>query len=353
MHCQRTVAAHFVFAAITALVSSSYGQTQLTINANRHYSIGGVSKLDREQYFVYVGTLTPPGNSNLGDLPEEIWSNQGLNTSTGRVSTELASSISNGLPEDPNRPGFYDPVALRNKLQLGSNPDQRDSYRAFVTGKRQGGSDFPSNLSWVGARWEVLREADNPILVTSGRNGGQWPDFLDGGTSLPTSHAGYADFLNIYLEETVYGTGPNQGFLPISPDRFYIEIVNEPNWPSPSQSDWNQVIQLHQTVTELVKEQYPQAKLGGPSCCDGLGSGINGLGPHSAVNGRHDLLANAKWRFSGTRLLGRSIRTSDMMCKTMAVGNSESSLPRAMSMGSWTFTRLTATKNLGTQKHLQ
>ena len=276
MHCQRTVAAHFVLAAITALVSSSYGQTQLTINANRHYSIGGVSRLDREQYFVYVGTLTPPGNSNLGDLPEEIWSNQGLNTSTGRVSTELASSISNGLPEDPNRPGFYDPVALRNKLQLGSNPDQRDSYRAFVTGKRQDGSDFPSNLSWVGARWEVLREADNPILVTSGRNGGQWPDFLDGGTSLPTSHAGYADFLNIYLEETLYGTGPNQGFLPISPDRFYIEIVNEPNWPSPSQSDWNQVIQLHQTVTELVKEQYPQAKLGGPSCCDGLGSGING-----------------------------------------------------------------------------
>lgn len=238
---------------VGAVATSGFAQTQVTIHANAQHSIGGVRDLDREQYCVYVGTLTPPKNTNLGNLVQEIWSAGGLNTSTGRVSTELASLISNGLPEDPNKPGFYDHTALRAKLQ--------GDYRNFVLNN---------------TRWEPLRQHDNPILVTSGRNGGQWPDFLDGGTALPTSHAGYADFLNVYLEESLYGTGPNQGFLPIDPERFYIEIVNEPNWPSPSASDWDQVVQLHQTVTELVKEQYPQANIGGPSCCDSLGNGING-----------------------------------------------------------------------------
>jgi hypothetical protein len=79
-------------------------------------------------------------------------------------------------------------------------------------------------------RWQSLREHENPILVQSGRANGSWPAWVKEGTTLPIHGAGaaYGDFLNVYLEEVVYGTGPGQGYLPFDKDRFHIEIMNEP-----------------------------------------------------------------------------------------------------------------------------
>lgn len=277
---------------LAGLITNLPAQTTVVVRPNIQRSIGGVGQLDRAQYFNYAGTLQGPTNTNLGNLREEAWSREGLNAAPGRVSTELDAFISRSITanpedaEDPARPGFFDHAALINKIQLGNQADQRDSYRAFVTGRQFNGDPFPSNLSWVGARWESLRKQHelsqtdskvaSPIFVQSGRNGGFWPDFLDGGTDMPTNYAAYADFLNVYLEEVVYGTGPNQGFLPIDIDRFYLEVMNEPNWPSPTQGQWDEVIEMHQVVTELVKEVFPQVRIGGPSCCDDLGSGTNG-----------------------------------------------------------------------------
>ena len=223
------------------------GQTQITIRADSQQAIGGVSQLDRAQFFPYVATTVPSKNTNLGNLVEEIWSSDGLNTSTGRIHSELASFISTGLPEDPNEPGFYDETALRAELQ--------GDYRNDVLNNN---------------RWEPIREQENPILVISGRNGGQWPDFLDGGGPMPTSYEGYADFMNVYYDEVVYG--PN-AFMPVDSSRFHFEIVNEPQWTS---VPWPDVIDLHETVTEQIKEQYPQASIGGASCCGLFNSTNNG-----------------------------------------------------------------------------
>lgn len=219
-------------------------QTSVVIDTKARRFTGGVGTLDREQYFVYTETIVPPTNTNLGNLLEQTYSPTGLNTATGRASTELDQLISQNLPEDPSRPGFFEPNALVNKIQ--------GDYRNFV-------------LS--GSRWKPIREHENPIFVQSGRNGGFFPDFIDSGEKMPTNFAGYADFLKTYLREAVYG--PN-AFLPVNSDRFYLEIMNEPNFtPVP----WANVIEMHQVVTEIVKEEFPQAKVGGASCCDTFANG--------------------------------------------------------------------------------
>ncbi|MEQ8838941.1 MAG: hypothetical protein RID07_19195, partial [Lacipirellulaceae bacterium] len=230
-----------------------HAQTNVTVMGNVHRAIGGVSELDRAKYFNHSGTLQAPTNTNLGNLTVEAWSPNGLNTTTGRVATELDQFIAQNLPEDPSKPGYFEHSALISKIQ--------GDYRNFVLN---------------GSRWSGLRNYnDEPIFVQSGRNGGFWPNFLDSGGLMPTNYEAYADFLNVYLEEAVYGTRPNQGFLPIEQDRFFFEVMNEPNWSTPTQSQWNGVIEMHRVVTELVKEQFPQAKIGGPSCCDDLGAGQN------------------------------------------------------------------------------
>lgn len=216
-------------------------QTNVSIDAATRKAVGGVQTLDREQYFNYHGTLVPPSNTNLGNLRQETWSPDGLNLAPGRASTELDQFISNGLPESATKPGHVDESALRAKLQ--------GSYRDFVVN---------------GSRWEATRNHEDAIFVQSGRNGGFWPDYLDGGTQMPTNFEAYADFMNVYLDEVVYG---NNAFMPVRQDRFYYEVMNEPQWTGAS---WNDVIEMHQFVTELVKEEHPQVRIGGATCCDVL-----------------------------------------------------------------------------------
>lgn len=242
-----------LLSVLAPATQAAFAQTNVSVNAHVQRSIGGVVELDRAKYFNYSGTLQAPSSSNLGNLRREAWLPTGLNAATGRVATELDQFISVNLPEDPNKPGYFNHTALRNKIQ--------GDYRNFVL---------------TGSRWEGLRNSPDPIFVQSGRNGGFWPNFLDDGGLMPTNYEAYADFLNVYFEEAVYGTGSGQGFLPIDKDRFFFEVMNEPNWSSPSQADWDEVIEMHQVVTEQVKEVFPQVKIGGPSCCDDLGSGTNG-----------------------------------------------------------------------------
>ena len=242
----------FVF-CLLVFADESHGQTNVSVSANSHRFIGGVSQLDRAQYFNFTNTLQGPSNSNLGNLRSETYVQSGLNATTGRIDTELDDFIAKGLPEDPSKPDYFLHGSLINRIQ--------DEYRNFVL---------------AGTRWEGLRDGPDPIIVQSGRNGGFWPDFLDDGGPMPTNYDAYADFMKTYLEEAVYGEGLNQSFLPVDPDRFYFEIMNEPNWSSFSTGQWDEVIEMHQVVTEELKEPFPQLKIGGPSCCDDLGDRFNG-----------------------------------------------------------------------------
>ena len=79
--------------------------TSLTINAGQQLSIGGVSTLDRGQFFTHTSTIFPPSsttsNPEMRNLRLEIYSENGLNLTAGRVSTEpfvFAAHFRNNIP---------------------------------------------------------------------------------------------------------------------------------------------------------------------------------------------------------------------------------------------------------------
>ncbi len=212
---------------------------KVTVDATARRTIGGVGTLDRTRFFGHTENIAGPGASNLGDLRREAYRPGGLNTTTGRISTDFDQNITRFLPEDPTRPGFLDPAALRNKL--------RTEYRDAVVD---------------GTRWEGLRVTPDALVVQSGRYGTFFPEyFRRPGTGLPRADA-YAEFLGIYLEETVYGTG---AFLPVAPDRFHIELVNEPDLHFRDGFTPTQLADYHRDVARAVKARFPQASIGGPS----------------------------------------------------------------------------------------
>ena len=247
------------FVALSTSLSQAVGQTNVALDTTARLLIGGSETLDRAQYFNHWGQQTPGTSTNLGDLQTEVHSPTGLHSFSGRETNDLWFAMQQQFgvysPEDPNNPGFFDEAAIVSKMQ---NNSDTWGYKYRVLQHDQ---------------WDSLRDAENPIYVTSGRKG-LYPDFIDSGTDLVTNYAGYADLINIYLRELVYGTGPGQGYLPFDKDRFYVEVMNEPQWAS--SANWNQVIALHREVTELVKEEHPEAKIGGASCCGRYHSTNNG-----------------------------------------------------------------------------
>lgn len=232
--------------ALTLLPSPVIGQISIEVDATVRRGIGGISQLDRNRFFNYHGTLNAPTGGNLGNLNRDVLGTaDGLNTSPGRSSTDFDQSLSNGLPEDPLRPGFVDPNALRNEL--------RTSYKERMT---------------TGSRSESLRAQPNPLLIQSGRSANFWPAYMRTNQStnqtsphFPTVEA-YADFLKIYLGEVVYG--PN-AYNPVSPDRFHIELVNEPDFHTTNDFTPTNLAEYHRDIARLVKQEFPEASIGGAS----------------------------------------------------------------------------------------
>ncbi len=232
--------------------------TSLTINAGHRLSIGGVSSLDRAQFFTHTSTIFPPSsttsNPEMKNLRLEIYSVDGLNLTAGRVSTEFDQFLGVDLVENPTRPGFADPTALQNDLQ--------GDYRNFVTN---------------GTRYESMRDSvTRPIFVNSGRSSAAFFDaaFRTGEqSSLFPNRDFYADFLKTYLREVVYG--PN-AFYPIPADRFHIELINEPDlhlagvFGGPSGAAAllaasQELAVYHQEIAQVIKAEFPSSSIGGPS----------------------------------------------------------------------------------------
>ncbi len=218
----------------------AHAQTSVTIRPEQQRSIGGISQLDRERFFTHTETVLPPNNTNLGNLNTLIGSPNGPNVTSGRISTEFDQLIAQDLPEDPSRPGFIEPNALRNKI--------RTSHRNFV---------LNSN------RYTGIRNNPNAFIVNSGRRDAFFPGYFNIPNSggVPRADA-YAEFLNIFLEEAVLG--PN-AYVPVSPDRYAVELLNEPdfnfnaNFTRQDLSDW------HRDVIQSIKAVHPDAIVGGPS----------------------------------------------------------------------------------------
>ncbi|QDT70722.1 Beta-porphyranase A precursor [Planctomycetes bacterium MalM25] len=248
----RPVGALALVALLLSLTTAPAQVVSVVADAGVRRFIGGLNQLERTKYFNHWGTHVIGGNTNLGDLATEVWAEDGLNSASGRDTWEFDSYIAQNIPQDPSRPGYFDITALRNFLRNGA-------YENFLNNSQ---------------RYESIRQHENHVYVQSGRAGSNWPSWLLDGTRLPVSHGGeaYGEFLNVYLEEVVYGTGPqignsqSQAYLPLDPENFYIEIMNEPSWElGPGGLDWEQAIEMHRNVTETVKSANPQAQIGGAS----------------------------------------------------------------------------------------
>ena len=223
---------------------TSYGQISVSVDATERRSIGGISTLDRTRYFNHHGTLTPGTNTNLGNLENELWLPSGLYSSTGRTGTEFDQFITASLPEDPTRASFLDPAALVAKLQ--------GDYRSFVVS---------------GSRWTSLRQNPNSMYVNAGRSATFWPAFFrtDPSTGITSNYFpfqdAYTEFLTIYLDEVVYGSN---SFLPISADRFHIELLNEPDLHLNSSFNASDLANYHRNIANQVKQIHADASVGGP-----------------------------------------------------------------------------------------
>ncbi|MEM6553925.1 MAG: hypothetical protein AAF750_17550, partial [Planctomycetota bacterium] len=225
-----------VSAVAGAIALPSVAQTRVVLDTDVQRVIGGVGELDRARYFTQTETLLPNTSGGVA----ELLSPSGINVVSGRISTEFDQLISSGLPEDSTRPGFIDPTALRNRLRGG--------YRDFVT---------------TGDRYAVIRSRSDALMVQSGRFNAFWPGyFIDPGTGgLPRADA-YAEFINIYLDEVVYGA---DAFYPVSPERFYVELVNEPDLHFNNTLTRQALVDWHREVAKAVLAEHPEAKIGGPS----------------------------------------------------------------------------------------
>jgi len=229
--------------------------TSLTVNTDQRRTIGGVSTLDRAKYFNHTDTLAPPSSSNLGNLRQEVYSQSGLNLTPGRGSSEFDQTIGQLLGEDAARPGFMDPSQLRNKL--------RTDFRDFTTNS---------------GRWESFRNSTtDPIYVLSGRSAEFFPDYFRQGeqSNLFPNRDSYSEFLNIFLEEAVYGPA---AFLPVNPDRLHIEVINEPDLHIPGifsgtspaatatlLASSQELARYHRDIAQSVKAVHPSASIGAPS----------------------------------------------------------------------------------------
>ncbi len=239
-----TTASCLLAALVMFDAPSATGQaTSVFLDTTGQRMVGGVTELDRARFFAHQGTLAPPSS-----ISSALWETDGLRTSPSRVSTEFDQFIAQGLPEDPARPGFFEPNALQNKIE--------SSYNPFINS---------------GSRWAQLRNAENPILINSGRNASFFPAFLrtdpvTGYThpNMVMNNAGYADFLVQYL---------THADIPIDSDRFFIEVMNEPNNDFNANFGVQDMIDLHVEVANGVRAVFPDQKIGGPSfCCSDFGS---------------------------------------------------------------------------------
>lgn len=219
---------------------SAIAQVSVTIRPDQQRSIGGIDELDRERFFTHTETVLPPSNTNLGNLNTLIGSPNGPNVVSGRISTEFDQLIANGLPEDPTRPGFIEPNALRNKI--------RTSHRNFV---------LTSN------RYTGIRNNPNAFIVNSGRRDAFFPSYFNIPSSggVPRADA-YAEFINVFLDEALLG--PN-AYLPVSPDRYAVELLNEPDFNFNANFTREDLATWHRDVIQAVKAVHPTAIVGGPS----------------------------------------------------------------------------------------
>ena len=209
-----------------AMVHAAVGGTTVTATVTADpttlRAVGGVSTLDRIQYFGgHWGTDSRQGAGSSDWRPEDLqeFGASGYRAHPGRgfvVSSQMAQS-----QEDPARPGHVDRDAMIKQC------------RAYPH----------ATYNWPVDEVDMVHSSKTEQLYPNGCHGqrGTRPKGF-----VPGSHNATAEFFALYYTHCMYNT---------TQPRYLMEVANECNvkvWPDACGTTWDEMVQLHVKVADAV-----------------------------------------------------------------------------------------------------
>jgi len=209
-------------------------QITIDVNPNFKHTVGEVDSLNRKR-MIKIHADTREGDwggvnfENNTDLRDTFLN--GLDVYMGRNTGGISWNF-NQVAEDPNRPGFADPIDLAN---LGQN--SRNNY-----------ANTPAIHPY---------EARNELTIAAQ----QHPFFPDGTPTqqgwAPANGTAVGEFMGRYVNEFHGGNG--------QPEPAFVEVMNEPLWELTTNGPITatEVFEFHNEVADAAKEQNPDLLIGG------------------------------------------------------------------------------------------
>ena len=225
----------FLFISIICLPFSVFGQVTIDVNVNVSHRVGGIDSLDRKKMVkIHADAIESDwtlGNNfgDFRDLRDDFLN--GLDVYLGRNTGPISWHV-NQVAEDPNRPGYADPVDIANKGQA-----VRTSY-----GNRTGIHSYEQ-------RNELIIAAQQKPFFPDGTKTSQGWAFANG--------TAVGEFMGRFVNDFHGGEG--------QPKPAYIEIMNEPLYEFVTVGDKTpeEVFSFHNEVADGLRLQVPDIPIGG------------------------------------------------------------------------------------------
>ncbi|MEL6195339.1 MAG: agarase, partial [Bacteroidota bacterium] len=221
--------------SIICLPFSVFGQVVIDVNVNVSHRVGGIDSLDRKKMVkIHADAIESDwtlGNNfgDFRDLRDEFLNEMDvyLGRNTGPISWHV-----NQVAEDPNRPGYADPVDIANKGQA-----VRTSYR-----NRAGIHSYEG-------RNELIIAAQQKPFFPDGTKTSQGWAFANG--------TAVGEFMGRFVNDFHGGEG--------QPKPTYIEIMNEPLYEFVTVGDKTpeEIFTFHNEVADGLRLQVPDIPIGG------------------------------------------------------------------------------------------
>ncbi|MEM8900505.1 MAG: agarase, partial [Bacteroidota bacterium] len=210
-------------------------QVTVDINVNVSHIVGGIDSFDRKKLVKIHADATESDwtlGNNFGDF-RDLRNDflNGLDVYLGRNTGPISWYV-NQIAEDPNRPGYADPIDISNKGHA-----VRNSYR---------------NRTGIHAY-----EARNELVIAAQ----QKPFFPDGTKTSQgwafTNGTAVGEFMGRFVNTFHGGEG--------QPKPTYIEIMNEPLYEFVTVGDKTpaEVFSFHNEVADALRLQVPNIPIGG------------------------------------------------------------------------------------------
>ncbi|MFC2098569.1 hypothetical protein ACFLSP_02370 [Bacteroidota bacterium] len=223
-----TISLLMLFSCGTGPQSTKQSGVKLDLDLTTSRSIGGVTELNRQKYF----NVCDDGQNFYNHVPSKEVGDYLIDTlkiEFGRM-IGAARRVARGVKEDPNRPGYVDPLSVKEAAK---------------------------NLGYSDAIREKVPVLD---IIEHGSPGG-WPRFMmekkEGRpkrTDLPVNLEAAAEFMALAFKESFEDWNRPK----------YIELVNEYVFPDATDEEMDRFCEMHNELAKAVHKILPGTMVGGP-----------------------------------------------------------------------------------------